>query len=436
MNETRIYAVEITLGEQQKTYSAQFQGDDQYAVAWKRVLTMAHGKGLVRCTCSGIGEKRLWIHSRSDSDRFHLARFPNTGPEHSEDCVYYGTDPGASGMGSYKKGVIEELDDGNTKIKLKVGLQQRLTKAPTDDATKAPAATAKASAGSSQSSMSLQGLLHHLWTQTGLHTWAPAMKGKRNLSVVHHHLMAAAMKTYAGRIKLSQNLLIGTVTPDGDHARLNRAKSLAAGNERRRLVVIAPLAKYQEGLEASSTLPIAGFHGIPHLVMSDPLWETAQRRFATELSAWGTGQMIVAIAQTDPPKRGIGAPRAEVVDAAFMWVTKDWMPVQSGFEAMVAEKLVEEGRRFEKPLRFDSHDEVFPDFLLKDTPERMPLEVWGMATPEYQTRKSEKIAHYDEKYGPSGWWSWNAAAGDPIPVLPVAAGLSRSLQDQQSEEHT
>lgn len=38
-------------------------------------------------------EKRLSIHSRANSDRFHLARFPETGAEHSEDCVYYGSIP-------------------------------------------------------------------------------------------------------------------------------------------------------------------------------------------------------------------------------------------------------------------------------------------------------------------------------------------------------
>src|SRR3546814_528180 len=83
-----------------------------------------------------------------------------------------------------------------------------------------------------------------------------------------------------------------------------------------------------------------------------------------------------------------------------------------------AAKLVAENRRFEKPLRFDSKDAVFPDFVLKDRGAAVPMEVWGMATPEYQARKREKTAHYDNVYGPSNWWSWNGAAGDPLPDLP------------------
>lgn len=43
------------------------------------------------------------------------------------------------------------------------------------------------------------------------------------------------------------------------------------------------------------------------------------------------------------------------------------LPVDSGYEALIAEKLVAARRRFEKPLRFDAGDDaVFPDFWLRD----------------------------------------------------------------------
>ena len=136
----KVYPVEITLGSTTRPYSPEFQTADQFKEGWKRVLLMAHGKADVRCTCPGSGERRLSIHSRSNSDRFHLARFPETGSEHSEDCVYYGVDPNMSGLGSYRRGVVQELDDGAVKIKLKVGLQQRATAAPEDgDASSAAA---------------------------------------------------------------------------------------------------------------------------------------------------------------------------------------------------------------------------------------------------------------------------------------------------------
>ena len=420
MKDQKIYPVQITLGEQTQTYSPAFQTETQFAQAWKKVMMMAHGKAVLRCQCLGEGEKRLSVHSRSNTDHFHLARFPDTGPEHAEDCVFFGVDPNASGMGAYKRGVVQELDDGNVKIKLKIGLQQRLTKAPDGDDNSPPPNSNPSSKGArgGQSSMTLLGLLHYLWTNAGLNTWTPAMEGKRNLGVIHHHLMRIASSTYAGRVKLAQNLLIGTPTADGAQSKINQAKSRTACDERRRLIVIAPLARYREGLESSATLPIAGFHGIPHLNLSDELSQIWQQRCSRELGAWYTGEIAVVIAQTDPPKISGGSLQADVINLATMWVTKDWIPVDSGFEALVAEKLVTEQRRFEKPLRFDSQDAVFPDFWLKDRGAPIPMEVWGLTSPEYQARKAEKIAHYDSLYGPGNWWSWNGAAGDETPEFP------------------
>jgi len=102
-----------------------------------------------------------------------------------------------------------------------------------------------------------------------------------------------------------------------------------------------------------------------------------------------------------------------------MNVTADWIPVDSGYEAAVAVQLVADGRRFEKPLRFDSgNDATFPDFWLKDRASPVPLEVWGMTDSEYLGRKEAKAAHYDQTYGAGTWWQWDAAAGGQMPPFP------------------
>lgn len=427
----KLYPVEITLGGTTRPYSPEFQTAEQFKDGWKRVLLMAHGKADVRCCCAGVGEKRLSVHSRANSDRFHLARFPETGAEHSEDCIYYGVDPSMSGLGSYRRGVVQELDDGAVKIKLKVGLQQRATAAP-EEADGEPSAASKMPATrprSGQASMTLLGLLHFLWTQAALNTWSPGMEGKRNIGVVHYHLMRSAMTTYAGRTRLAQNLVVATPSASGQQASHNKAKSLDAVTQRRRLVVIAPLAQHQEGIERSSTLPIAAFHGIPYLTLDECVWEPMERRFAAEIDAWRAGNPVIAVVQTDPPKSSAGSMRAQIVDVALMQVTRDWIPVDSGYEALVADKLVAEKRRFDKPLRFDAgEDAVFPDFWLRDLDNPAPLEVWGMSTPEYEARKTEKGVHYDETYGKDGWWSWNASIGEPVPDFPSLINCKRERQ--------
>ncbi|WOB74326.1 DUF1173 family protein [Achromobacter xylosoxidans] len=418
----RLYPVEIRVGSAPRSYSPQFQTEEQYADSWKRVLLLSHGKAEVRCLCPGSGDKRLSIHSRSSSDRFHLARFPETGTEHSEDCLYYAADPAMSGLGSYRRGVVQELDDGATKIKLKVGLQQRPTAAPEGADTTSPgnAKAPPSRSRSSQASMTLKGLLHFLWTQAALNTWSPGMEGKRNVGIVHHHVMRVAATTYAGRVRLAQNLIVATPTSAGQQASYNRAKTLDAVSHRRRLVVVAPLAQHQDGMDGASSMPISAFHGIPHLALDEGIWHALERSFGRELDAWRAGNPVVAIVQTDPPKSSGGTVRAQVVDAALMHVTREWIPVDSGYEALIADQLVATKRRFEKPLRFDAgEDATFPDFWLKDTESPMPLEVWGMATAEYRARKAEKAAYYDDKYGEDGWWSWDAATGDPVPGFPT-----------------
>jgi len=420
MKETR-YPVEITLGGNTRIYSPEFQAEEQYAAAWKRVLLLSHGKAEVRCCCLGPGDKRLSIHSRSNSDTFHLARFPETGPEHSEDCIYYGVDPNMSGLGAYRRGVVQELDDGNVKIKLKVGLQQRAAIAPQEEQT-GTSSEAKKPAGRGrpgQASMTLLGLLHYLWTEAGFHTWSPSMQGKRNLGVLHYHLLQVASSTYAGKVRLSSNLLIGTPTAAGRQAELNKAKAVEAMNRRRRLVIVAPLAQYQAGMEEGSRLPISGYHGIPHLQVTREIWDVLQRRFVSELNSWMAGDQVVAIVQTDVPTPATGSMQARVVDAALMVTTPQWIPVDSGYEAAVVAALVAENRRFEKPLRFDAgEDRVFPDFWLRDRAEDLPMEVWGMTDPEYVARKEKKISYYDQTYGAGNWWQWDAAAGGPMPPFP------------------
>jgi len=416
----KLYPVRIALGGTEKTYSPEFQTNAEYVENWKRVLLMAHGKSVVRCCCAGTGEKLLSIHSRSGADRLHLARFPDTGPEHADDCVFYSADPNMSGLAGYRLGVIQELDDGNVKVKLKVGLQQKPTAAPDDAASAANAkkpATPLRQARTSQASMTLLGLLHYLWTQAGFNTWKPGMQGKRTLGVLHHYLLNAAAATYAGRVRLSSNLLIATQTP-GRQAGLNQAKAMEAMSRRQRLIVIAPLARHSEDAD-KSRMPIAGFHGIPHLNTSPEVWDVLQHRFPSEMNGWMSGTPVIAIMQTDAPTPAGGAMRAKVIDAALMLTTPQWIPVDSGYEAAVAASLVNDGRAFEKPLCFDSNDRTFPDFWLRDLGDvPVPMEVWGMSSPDYLVRKAEKTAYYDEKYGPTGWWQWDAASGSPMPSFP------------------
>lgn len=105
-----------------------------------------------------------------------------------------------------------------------------------------------------------------------------------------------------------------------------------------------------------------------------------------------------------------------------MRVSPRFIPVDSGYKEIIEEQE----RSFIKPLQFDADDDTLPDFLLTDTggERALPMEVFGMKTPEYITRRNEKIAFYNDKYSDQGG-GWDAAARDAennIPAFPTKPG--------------
>ncbi len=74
---------------------------------------------------------------------------------------------------------------------------------------------------------------------------------------------AASAATYAGRVRLSGNLLIATPAATGRQADLNKAKAMEAMNRRRRLVVVAPLAPVSSQDGRGAAPADCGFHCDP-----------------------------------------------------------------------------------------------------------------------------------------------------------------------------
>lgn len=189
--------------------------------------------------------------------------------------------------------------------------------------------------------------------------------------------------------------------------------------------VVAPLAAHSEEREQamSGYLAIAGFHGVPRLLMDEELWQRTARSYAAALRGWREGRRVIAIVQTDQPTV---PSKAQALNVALMVVSDEWIPVESGYEAVIEALLRDQGRRFIKPMRFDAEQEqVFPDFWLMDVGagRELPMEVYGRQDPKYLARKEVKCAYYTRHYGPTGWWSWDASAdprGLSIPAFPPA----------------
>lgn len=419
-----VHPVTITLNEKTQTYSAIFQTSGQFQNGWQSVLKIAHGRAELRCGCKGRGPKRLAVKYYEGSDSFSLARFSLTGGQHASDCQYYSASPEQSGEGGETTGVIDRRPDGSIKIRLEIAMRERGEvpvsagpgSAPTD---RAPSAK--------QSSMKLLGLLHYLWDEAGLNQWKPAFAGKRRVSLSYWWINNAADNVWAGQVKLVDQLLLPAFGAETREAERNRVRAAAALQAKHRMLLIAPLAGFTpERADAMARqLKIGGFHGMPMAFMPNGLWDSTVRRFPSAVAAWRDGQGTVAIAQVEL-RRGGKSVYASVIDMALMSITAEFVPVESSYERVVADLLVAQGRSFIKPLRYDADAcLVLPDFVLTDTSPEMPMEVFGRSNEEYLRRKEEKTAYYDEHYGKTGWWYWDAAASaiaSSVPCFPQQSG--------------
>lgn len=411
-----LHPISIKWPEGSKTYTPEFQSEEQFSGQWHRVLEKAYDVAPIFCLCYGRGEKKLAIRHASRSGRFSLARYPLTGPNHSSDCVYYAPDVNSSGMGSYARDVVEELPNGDLRVKLRFGFQAGEPSNSTNGSLNLHSQDSRAS----KPSMSLLALLHLLWSETNLHSWSPAMEGKRHLGLIHYLLRKVGRKVQVGKHSLDDNMIVASPTQDSKQSRQNDFRVKKAIQSNNRLIVIAPLAAHSFPREESTSfLSISGFYGIPKIRIDQAAWTVAKLKYESAIRAWRNGFRVMAIIHTTAPSSESSPIR--MLSVGLMPVSEQWIPFDSLYEAEVERKLREEGRHFYKPLRFDaSEEQVFPDFWLTDLPGRieMPMEVFGMSTPEYLRRKYIKTQYYNDTYGVNGWWSWEASGSAGVHTIP------------------
>lgn len=397
-----------------KRYSKEFQKEQSFAPMWRRVLENAHGHLSATCCCPGRGARKLVIRSRETT--FHLARYPLTGSEHVNECRFYAPAPETSGMQGYEKGVIEEGEDGELRVKLSVVPQELPAREETG--TFADAATAPVA----KPDMSLQGLLHLLWQEARLNIWYPAMAGKRSPFILAGALHSAAERIITNKVAIADTLLLpatkGSKWAEGNPVIATR--SLENGAQ---LLAVSPLARYvaQKHSDSLDRLPLSMPFGMPMLFLQRGQWGRVHQKFRREISAWIRGEHVIVIAQIEM-KAGAKRPYGKVIDLALMHVSAQWIPIDSSHQGVIEAKLRDEGRAFEKPMRFEADDAaIFPDFWLLDAGEHFPMEVFGMDTQQNPDRKAAKVRHYNRERGTEGWWSWNAyrdPEGLSIPAFP------------------
>jgi hypothetical protein len=356
----------------------------------------------------GRGQKLL--APKKYANRYGLARYGQSGPEHAADCVYHSWSHDRSGMQGYGRDAIEDIESGGVRLNRPVGLalsdpsiqsgrELALRQVPTEVR---------------DAGLTLYGLLQLVWHVAQMNVWHPRMEGSRKPRLVSHFLDKAA-----GKIRLDRNNrdCLGQRTAFA-WSRNTLKKIEAAVEGRSRILLISPLARWREGMDLSEALPLADrqiFSKIWMAKQGQP-WEKTQEDFPYALEAWRRGDRVIAAALAHPypfkrkDEKENSSWCCQVFSLALMPVTDDWIPYANDAERALLAKLREEGRSFAKPLVFDADPSVlFPAMILHDCEDTslMPMEVVRTAGPVPNGFADFRQRYFSIGFGVDSWWTWN-----------------------------
>jgi hypothetical protein len=348
-------------------------------------------------------------------DRHIFKRMPGTGPQHDVDCDSYEPPSGLSGLAAVEgNAIVENIADGTTALKLGFSLSKLANRA-------APAAAESREAGEARADgarLSLKATVHFLWDRAGFNRWRPAMAGRRNWAVLRKFLLdAAALSTAKGR-PLSYSLYIPEMfDAKREEAILRRraellSRAIQSDGNRRSLAILIGEVKQIAPARLGARLVVKHAPRFPFMLAED-VERRLKKTFANELALWNANaeSHLVAIATF-----GIGPAGVATVEAiALMAVTENWIPVETGYEAMLVERLTKTGAGFVKSLRYN----------LPATQPMASLVVTRAvegSTALYLVPADADAAYrrkLEELIGESGMpaWVWDIAA-EPMPDLP------------------
>jgi hypothetical protein len=157
------------------------------------------------------------------------------------------------------------------------------------------------------------------------------------------------------------------------------------------------------------------------LARDERLFRRLERRFERELYLWGASEGLHMIAIATFGVSPAGVPTVE--ELSLMPTTAQWIPVEDAFELQLVDRLVHDGRRFTKGLRYNlGTGQTIANAVLTDVPDE-PLPLF-IASPD------QGAPGYFEGpgIGMAGWpvgWVWQVSSGGTT-ALPTPGRSSES----------
>ena len=283
---------------------------------------------------------------------FLLKRMPNTGSDHTPDCPSYEPPAECSGLGELLgSALIEDPTTGETTVKLDFAMSKIAGRSTI------PTAIGNAdSVLSDGTKLSLRGLLHYLWDQADLTRWQPGFAGKRNWNIVRRHLLTAADNKVARGDSLRSRLYVPEVFSVDQRDAINAkrtalwSRAVAAPGKPQQLMLL--IGEVKEIVPARYGFKAVVKH-VPDqaFALDEQIYRRLGRCFESELALWGVADDVHMVMIATFGVTGAGVP--SIVELSLMPVTRQWLPIESGFEKHLIERLVDEDRSFVKGLRYN-----------------------------------------------------------------------------------
>ncbi|OXJ06865.1 DUF1173 family protein [Burkholderia sp. AU6039] len=339
--------------------------------------------GYAQCLCRGAASP-LRLQIRRYGSLFHLAGWPDEGPLHDRLTCSFHKDPSDGGNESGKTlpGIVATA--AGLRAKLDVALTQRTVGAVSKGPRQAGAPP------TSRRSAPLLGFLQTLWQVAGLNRWSGVDRA-RNWGVCNARVLAEISDAVINGAPAEKVLHVMRRFHEADRTAINAefdaflARVVQRDGTNHRGLVIGEISEIGVTPYGRS---IILRQSAKRYYCSTELIALAEKRYGHAMRALGDRDArVVAMLVIERTPKG----HHVVVDLAAMLCSSAYITCDSIHEVAMANRLVAEGRAFDKPIRLDEGADMLPDFVLTDTAEPTHIEVYGMnGMAEYESRKREK----------------------------------------------
>ncbi|AMU04588.1 hypothetical protein A2T82_35405 (plasmid) [Burkholderia cenocepacia] len=339
--------------------------------------------GYAQCLCRGAASP-LRLQIRRYGSLFHLAGWPDEGPLHDRlSCSFHkDASNGSNESGKALPGIVATA--AGLQAKLDVALTQRTVGAVSKGPRRAGAPT------TSRRSAPLLGFLQTLWQVAGLNRWS-GLDRARNWGVCNARVLAEIGDAVINGEPAEKVLHVMRRFQEDDRTAINdefdaflARVGQRDGTNHRGLVIgeISEIGTTPYGRSITLRQSAKRYYCNAELIA------LAEKRYAHALRALGDrAARVVAILVIERTAKG----HHVVVDLAAMLCSSSYISCDSIHEVAMANRLVAEGRSFDKPIRLEAGPQMLPDFILTDTAAPTHVEVYGMnGMAEYEARKAEK----------------------------------------------